>query len=158
MRVIILKGPYCIMNSDPFSWLWIVVLWYTLGELSIWIANLINSNFPSTVWIGKLHHAVIILNVCLSYILSNFWCVWTTLTEQTVIVFILIVQGYEQELQLREVSRSKLQRKGLQLMASRPSLVDEISSKLESLNQQWQALQQHIAPSPLLAPKANHTR
>ncbi|XP_041468111.1 uncharacterized protein LOC121418356 isoform X2 [Lytechinus variegatus] len=64
-------------------------------------------------------------------------------------------KGYEQELQLREVSRSKLQRKGIQLMASKPRLADDISTKLESLNQQWLALQQHIAPSPLLARKAS---
>eukprot|EP00057_Strongylocentrotus_purpuratus_P020893 XP_011675367.1 PREDICTED: uncharacterized protein LOC578474 isoform X2 [Strongylocentrotus purpuratus] len=67
-------------------------------------------------------------------------------------------KGYEQELQLREVSRSKLQRKGIQLMASKPRLTDDVSIKLESLNQQWHALQQHIAPSPLLARKANSSR
>nr|XP_054757987.1 uncharacterized protein LOC129264155 [Lytechinus pictus] len=67
-------------------------------------------------------------------------------------------EGYEQELQLREVSRSKLQRKGIQLMASKPRIADDISTKLESLNQQWLALQQHIAPSPLLARKANTSR
>ncbi|XP_071507537.1 uncharacterized protein [Diadema antillarum] len=67
-------------------------------------------------------------------------------------------KGYEQEMQLREVSRSKLQRKGLQLMASKPSLVEEVGAKLGALNQQWQALQQHIAPSPLLARKSSSTR
>lgn len=72
--------------------------------------------------------------------------------------YFLLLQGYEQELQLREVSRSKLQRKGIQLMASKPRLTDDVSIKLESLNQQWHALQQHIAPSPLLARKANSSR
>lgn len=56
-------------------------------------------------------------------------------------------QGYEQELQLREVSRSKLQRKGLQLMSSNPNLAEQVRYRLESLNQRWQSLQ-----SKLLAP------
>ncbi|XP_071832314.1 uncharacterized protein [Apostichopus japonicus] len=53
-------------------------------------------------------------------------------------------QGYEQELQLREVSRSKLQRKGLQLMSSNPNLAEQVRNRLESLNQRWKVLQSKL--------------
>lgn len=56
----------------------------------------------------------------------------------------LLLQGYEQELQLREVSRSKLQRKGLQLMSSNPNLAEQVRNRLESLNQRWKVLQSKL--------------
>ena len=59
---------------------------------------------------------------------------------------LLFPQGYEQELQMREVSRSKLERKGHKLMAANPNQANEIANKLEVINQHWQALQARLNP------------
>ena len=56
-------------------------------------------------------------------------------------------QGYTQELHLREVTRSKLNKKANRLLARRPSTSADVTSKLQSINQQWESLHARLAPT-----------
>ena len=59
---------------------------------------------------------------------------------------------------MREVSRSKLERKGQKLIASNPNLANEIAYKLESINSHWQALQQRLNPQKVTTNKSSNQK
>ena len=61
--------------------------------------------------------------------------------------FCYALQGYTQELQVREVTRSKLNKKANHLLARRPSTSSEVTAKLQSINQQWSNLQARLTPT-----------
>ncbi|XP_033627943.1 uncharacterized protein LOC117290589 isoform X1 [Asterias rubens] len=58
-----------------------------------------------------------------------------------------VCKGYTQELQMREVTRSKLNKKANHLLTRRPSTCLDVTAKLQSINQQWTNLQARLTPS-----------
>lgn len=48
---------------------------------------------------------------------------------------------------MREVTRSKLNKKANHLLSRRPSTCSEVTAKLQSINQQWTNLQARLTPS-----------
>ncbi|XP_038072285.1 uncharacterized protein LOC119740890 [Patiria miniata] len=55
-------------------------------------------------------------------------------------------KGYTQELHLREVTRAKLNKKANRLLARRQSTSADVTTKLQSINDQWASLQACLEP------------